>query len=55
MSLGLKNRLKNFQLNLIKIEGVTVIFVIFYFCDFLYQSLDILTQHVISFWNPYLP
>ena len=30
------------------------------FCDFLllwffYQSLDILTQHVISFWNPYLP
>ena len=44
---------KKFQVISSKIEGVTAIFAILDFCDFFYQSLDIVTPHVIPFCNPW--
>jgi len=35
-----------------KIEGVMAIFAILDFCELFYQGLDIVTLHVIPFWNP---
>jgi len=45
--------LKKFQIISSKIEGVTAIFAILDLCDFFYQSLDIVTPHVIPFCNPW--